>query len=387
MPYIKVNANKIKSFSDEFSSIGSRLSRIRSDFSSVSSNLDWDVKSASSINNRVSGVASELTSELNSISKMYSYLFNVADIYSEMDSVQKDAGDNNTSSPNASNAANIVGGESPFGFVKEAKEYTTVMKEVLKARKYALSVNTVFKNGKIYLGGYSRTSALYLENGLTGRYNYSTWIKKGATRELKFDALDYIGLGISALGTGIDAGKGIADSWSDENKSTEKKICDTYAYVNCAAANVALQVGGKIVSKIASGAVSAACCAIPVVGPVIGAVAGVCVGVVVDKAFGIMADTMMSEAVVSRYSDAAENVGKAAKSGVKAVSAAADKLKNSDSFEDAVVNAAELMGTVAVEGVKVAATAVVESVKTACTVIGETAKNIGKAVTNFFKGW
>lgn len=432
MPYIKVNIAKIKNYSSEIASFSTSVRSIKENFNDYAGRLDWDVKSSSNINNRINAISRELETELSSCNKMQSFLLTAAGKYDELEG-------NRTGSSSEFAASHTIGGagrgggggggghvrqfDVEKGFSEYAKGDVTFgtlpasesdddptwvrrlrmalsaggfglgayefVSDLRKSGDLAKQITFTYKNGKMFLEGYKKGQ------GFTSRYNFSTWIKKGANNkvgigagaEKLFNKLDIASMVVDGGIEVLDAGMRIYDVWTDENKSTEKKICDTVANVYCTTASIAIDVGGKIVGKAASGAVAAACCAIPVVGPVIGAVAGAVTGYVVDQAFGIVADTMTSEAVVSRVSDATENVVGAVKSGVSAVSDAVKAIHEADTIGGKAIKTAEAVGTAVAETAKVAVTAAVESFKTTATVVAETAKNVGKAIGNLFKGW
>ncbi len=430
MPYIKVNIAKIKNYSSEIASFSARVRSIKEDFNYYAGRLDWDVKSSSNINNRINAISRELETELATCNKMQSFLLAAAGMYDELEgnrsSVSEFAashaiGGNGVgggfgggghmrsrgesgfsadgteplttgSVPSSGNDDNLSWvdrlkfGLSAAGFGIGAYEYVS---DLFKAGDLAKKVTFTYRNGKMFLKGFEQGQ------GFAGRYNYSTWIKKGANNKIGigvgaeklFNKLDIASMVIDGAQKTVGMGVRLYDTWTDEDKTTEKKICDTVANVYCTSASVAINVGGKIVGKAASGAVAAACCAIPVVGPVIGAVAGAATGFVVDQAFGVIADTMTSEAVVSRVSDATENVVGAVKSGVAAVSNAAKAIHEADTFGEKALKTAEAVGTAIVETGKVAVTAAWEGLKTSATVVGETLNNVGTAIGNLFKGW
>lgn len=373
MPYIKVNTDKIKTYTTELESSRIAINRIKQEFSDIRYALDWDVRSSSTIDRRIGQAVDNLNVEANSLTKMKNYLLSATGIYDSNEQInadnQKDIVENLVDGSKF-----VLGG---LGHVISAVDFVS---ELLKKGEDAKKITYTFKNWKMFLKGYDKAS------GLTSRYNFSTWIKKGAT-DIKFNALDKLSLGIDIASNAIDMGSNLYQTWTDENKSTEKKVCDTLANVYCTGANIAITVGGKIVGKAAAGAVSAACCAIPVVGPVIGVVAGAATGIVVDKAIGIIADTMTSEAVVTQVSNSMESVVGTAKAGVKAVSDVAKQIAEADTVGEKALKTAELVGTAVVETAKVAVTTAVEGIKTGVTIVAETAKNVGKAVASLFKGW
>lgn len=404
MPYIKVNTNKIQFYATELEVCCAELRRIQQEFVSKGVRLDWDVRSDATVRRRVDQLSEELSVEVNSIVRMKRFLNTAAKVYNEdaiidlknviegngihSDSVilKTDNGDFQTQAKDSKSVNDIV--LEGFGITQKIVAVGGVVvdaidyyKNLHEAADKAKRITYTLKQGKMYLKGYKRTE------GLTSRYNFSTWLKKGANDGMKFNVLDKIAIGIDVAEESINMGTNLYKTWTDENKSTEKKLCDTYANVYCSAASVALNVGGVILGKAASGAVSAACCAIPVIGPVVGCVAGAATSAVVGSAVGIIADTMTSEAVVNQVSDAVENVVGATKAGVKVVSDAAKKIAEADTIGEKVVKTAELIGAGVVETTKVAVTTAVEGIKTGVTLVGETVKNVGKTVANLFKGW
>ncbi len=367
MPYIKVDTDKIRSYTTELETTRQKINYIRQDILRARQKLDWELPGSTVIESRMEDVEDKLEKDAYLLTNMRVFLNQTANLYDgeeeQRESVLK-------------KAASIAGGL--FELVSPVKDTAVFIKDVIKAGKEAKKMTYILKNGKMYLSGYQKAS------GLTSRYNYSTWINKGATKDAKVGKL---GFALSAVGAAAGLGVNLYGVWTDENKTTEKKVYDTVANVYCAGASLAIDTGGKIVGKIASGAVSAACCAIPVVGPVVGVVAGAVTSVVVEGAIGILADTFTSEAVVNQVSDSIENVVGAAKAGGKAISDASKKLMESKNAGEAIANTANLVGQAVVAGAKVVATAVVESVKTAATVVVETVKNVGKAIGDFFKKW
>ncbi len=369
MPYIKVNTDKIKTYTTELESSRIAINHIKQEFSDIRYALDWDVRISSTIERRLEQVLDDLYSEATIITNMKNYLQQAVDTYDTQETIVKET----------SKDAFITGASTLADYVKWTSYGHWVLDKgsdlvsLIKNR----NITKTFKNGKVYLKGYTKGS------GFAGRYNLSTWVEKNS----KLGPLDYVGIGIDATARTVDMVSDLYNVWNDENKTTEKKVCDTLANVYCTGANIAITVGGKIVGKAAVGAVSAACCAIPVVGPVIGVVAGAATGVVVDKAIGIIADTMTSKAVVTQVSNSIESVVGTAKAGVKAVSDVAKQIAEADTVGEKALKTAELVGTAVVETAKVAVTTAVEGIKTGVTIVAETAKNVGKAVASLFKGW
>lgn len=351
MPYIKVNTDKIKTYTTELESARIVLNKTRQSFSDLRYSLDWDVRSSSTIERRLEQVLDDLYSEATSITNMKNYLQQAIATYDTQETVVKET----------SKDAFVTGASTLTDSIKWTSRGHWVLDKgsslvsIIKNR----NITKTFRNGKVFLKGYTKGS------GLTGRYNLSTWVKKNS----KLGPLDYVGVGLDAVARTVDMASDLYNVWNDENKSTEKKICDTVANVGCTVGAIAVTVGGQIATKAVTAAVS-------VVG---GPILGIAAGVVVGHAVGAVADALTSENVVNQVSDSIENVVGAAKAGCKVVSDKAKEVAEAQGF-DKVTKTAELVGTAVVETAKVAVTAAVESVKTAATVVVESVKN-------FFKGW
>lgn len=74
MPYIKVNTNKIATYSNDINSVYARVNRIKSEFASIGYSLDWDIKSAAGINNRIKTIENEMNAERLGLKRMQSFL-------------------------------------------------------------------------------------------------------------------------------------------------------------------------------------------------------------------------------------------------------------------------------------------------------------------------
>ncbi len=74
MTYIKVDINKLRNYSSEFSSIKTRVSSIKRIFSSISSALDWDVKSSSNIQRSADNITGNLDTEISSLNNMIDFV-------------------------------------------------------------------------------------------------------------------------------------------------------------------------------------------------------------------------------------------------------------------------------------------------------------------------
>lgn len=356
LPYIKVDTNKIKSYTTELESARIVLNKTRQSFSDLRYSLDWDVRTSSTIERRLEQVLDDLYSEATSITNMKNYLGQAVDTYDTQETIVKETS-KDAFITGASTLADVVKGISYGHWILDKG---SDLVSFIKNR----NITKTLKNGKVFLKGYTKGS------GFAGRYNLSTWVKKNS----KLGVLDYIGIGIDATARTVDMASDLYNVWNDENKTTEKKVCDTVANVGCTAGAIAVTVGGQIAAKAVTAAVSVA---IPI--PVVGTVVGIAAGVVVGKVAGAVADALTSEKVVNQVSDSMENIVGAAKAGCKVVSDKAKEVAEAKGF-DKVTKTAELVGAAVVETAKVAVTTVVESVKTAATVVVESVKN-------FFKGW
>lgn len=364
MPYIKVNTDKIKTYTTELESARIVLNKTRQSFSDLRYSLDWDVRSSSTIERRLEQVLDDLYSEATSITNMKNYLQQAVVTYDTQDTVVKET----SKDAFVTGASILADGIKWISYGHKVLDKGSDLVSLIKNR----NITKTFKNGKVFLKGYTKGS------GFAGRYNLSTWVKKNS----KLDPLDYVGIGLDAAARTVDMASDLYNVWNDENKTTEKKICDTVANVGCTAGAIAVTVGGQIAAKAVTAAVSVAVSVaipIPVVGTVVGKVVGVAAGFFVGKAAGAVADALTSEKVVNQVSDSVENVVGAAKAGCKVVSDKAKEVAEAQGF-DKVTKTAELVGTAVVETAKVAVTAAVESVKTTATVVVESVKN-------FFKGW
>ena len=345
MPYIKVNTNKFSSYKTELETARKFLCNARTSILNIQSSLDWDIRYSNDIDARLELIKSDFYPEATSISNMQEYLDIAKIVYDE----QEQAVINNTDNPYIakSTAPIVIGKESGTYWGKEIEH------------------QDVIDTGKLVIDGVKIISKL--KNPPT-----SVNVTKGS-------------FVIPALINGGKAGINIIKSWTDENKTTEKKICDTIANATCAAAATCISVAGKVANKAI---ITAATAAIPI--PIVGTLVGVAAGYVAEKLIGVVANTMMSEAVVNQVSDSIENVVGAAKAGCKAVSDKAKEVADAKGLAK-VGKAAELVGTAVVETAKVAATAVIENTKIAVTATVEAVKNVGKSVVKsvkkLFKGW
>lgn len=351
MPYIKVNTDKIKTYTTELESARIVLNKTRQSFSDLRYSLDWDVRSSSTIERRLEQVLDDLYSEATSITNMKNYLQQAIATYDTQETVVKET----SKDAFVTGASILADGIKWTSYGHWVLDKGSDLVSLIKNR----NITKTFKNGKVFLKGYTKGS------GLAGRYNLSTWVKKNS----KLGPLDYVGIGLDAAARTVDMASDLYNVWNDENKTTEKKICDTVANVGCTVGAIAVTVGGQIATKAVTAAVS-------VVG---GPILGIAAGIVVGHAVGAVADALTSEKVVNQVSDSVENVVGAAKAGCKVVSDKAKEVAEAQGF-DKVTKTAELVGTAVVETAKVAVTAAVESVKTAATVVVESVKN-------FFKGW
>ena len=366
MPYIKVNTDKIKTYTTELESIRTQINCINQKFSNESTSMYIGIREV--LSRDIAQIENELYIEATSLTKMRNYLLSASGTY--------DTNERAKISRDTINTA-LTHTQSTLTIASAIFDTVSYIGDVLDAGKEAEKITYFLKNGQVY---YSRGEFI------GGGYDFSTWMKNGAIGNLRFNWIDKVQMGLTVASEGIKMGVNLYNVWTDENKSTEKKICDTIANVGCSATNVAIRAGGVVVGKLAGGAVAAACCVIPVVGPIVGAVAGFATSTVVGMAAGILADTVTSEAVVNQVSDSIETVVGAAKAGVQAVSDKAKAVAEAEGL-DKVAKTAELVGTAVVETAKVAVTATVEAVKTVATTAVETVKNVGKAIANVFKGW
>ncbi len=284
------------------------------------------------------------------------------------------------------------------------EKYGNNAKATFKVAKDAFSVVSksikFAKDNSEWIGVKVKTDGTYahLKNyskgsGLAARYKLDNYAAKRPKISSSLNTFDKVMI-VAKCGINlVKAGKGIYDTWTDDSKTTEEKIYDTTAYGICAAASVALTVGGTVAGKAITTAVSVMI-PVPIVGTAVGLVAGTVVSGLMDAA----AEVMLSEKVVNQVSDSVEKTVGVAKAGADAVSNATEKLKNSESVGDAVKNTANLVGTAVVAGAQVVATAVTETVKVVGTVVTETLKSVGntlstagKTVANvakkIFKGW
>lgn len=356
MPYIKVNTDKIKTYTTELESARIVLNKARQSFSDLRYSLDWDVRTSSTVERRLEQILDNLYSEATSITNMKNYLNQAVGVYDSQETIVKETSKDSflVGAGKISNWLTVIGGG------VEVAEWTKTVIDMVKVR----DIQMIIKNGKVFLEGYKRGS------GFTSRYNYSTWVDKNA----KIGWLAWVGVGIDATVRTADMASDLYNVWNDENKTTEKKVYDTVANVGCTAASIATKVGSVVVGAKLGAAIGSAI-PIPVVGTLVGAVTGAAVGYVASS----IADALTSEKVVNQVSDSMENIVGAAKAGCKVVSDKAKEVAEAQGF-DKVTKTAELVGSAVVETAKVAVTTVVEGVKTAKTVVVESVKN-------FFKGW
>ena len=365
MPYIKVDTDKMKTYATEIDSARIVLNNTKQSIADVRYAMALEVRAYYSIGPRLDAIEDALYHEATGLTNMRKYL--EAAIYAYDSGDSSDLNKQNRFDQIKKMVSDIASVAKP---VWDAGNF---IKDLVKSGETAKQITYTFKNGKMFLKGYKAGS------GLTSRYNLSTWVEKGAFDNAKLSGLDKATLILEAGVAAIDAGRRIKNTWSDENKSTEKKVYDTVAIVDCTAKKVACNVAGTIVGKAAGGAVAAACCVIPVVGPVVGFVAGAVTNFVVGKAFSAIGDAWTSEEVVSQVSDSTETIVGTAKAGWKAVSDKAKEVAEAKGI-DKVEKALEVAGTAVAQVAKTAVTAVVESAKIA-------AKVTVQAVKNFFKGW
>ena len=401
MPYIKVNGNELRNYSTELSSIKSKVSQIKSDFSSLSSVLDWDVKAQSSISQRINRIANELTNEGCSLSKMSSFLQTSAQKYGEEDSsihilsnqlgATSEAITENEIALVIEDLAEVTG--IPSDQINEGLESGQFnLSDVLEAinswvggTDKAISATNGFvklvtgfgklkikvSNGIVILSNFKRNGTLNKivqffskdGTGLGTKYRADTFKNTipgklqsfGKIAETIGNIANVVEAGVGAVTGALDAAGKINNIWADDSKSLNDKKCETFAVGITSARGIALDVAAPFVGTAVAGVVSTF--ATPIVGAVVGAA--------VSDFMHFTSDIITSEEVVGAVS-----------AGTKAISAAGQKLAESQNFGEAVSNTLNLAGETFKAGVEVVSTVVNTAVNKAV-----------EGVKNFFKKW
>ena len=369
MPHIKVNTGAMDTFSTEFEEIRQRLYHIKADCDYIHSTMDFNIRETSGASPNLTYASNGLYGGLTSLSKMRDFMSLASGIYADPLNFVEQYDSQCGVVDNVERIGNLA------GIGNEVLGLTGFIKTLLKSGDEAKLVTYKLLKG---------TNILDINGNLV---NYKDFISKSAQYSKKFDVLDKVGVALDIVGGACDAYSGIKNTWSDENKTTEKKVYDTIAIAGCTAAGIAVNVAGQVVGKAVTGVITGACCAIPVVGPVVGVVLGTAAGAVVSGAIGVLADTIASPEIIAQTSQMIENTVGAVKAGCSAIGDAAKKIAEADNFIEGALAVQNTIKTVGKEAAKVAVTAAVEVTKTCAKVVTETVKNVGNAVKKLFKGW
>ncbi len=318
--------------------------------------------------------------------------------------------------------------ETVSGKTKQANKFVQFLNKgvqlatgVYKQSKGASNVLFEVKNGYVIVSGFTRSSKfnelVKLANdgrGIGTRYKLENLANSPEVNKIfqadqlaknsdsfakKFDKVaDKVETAANVVSAVVDGGSDlivganrVKQILEDDSLSREDKIADTAATVITTAVATALDVAAPFAGSAVQTAVTAA---IPV--PVVGAAVGWAAGVAVEKGMQVVADVVMSDAVVNQVSDSVKEVGQAVTASVAAVSDAAKRLQESKNAGEAVANTAKLVGAAVVAEVKVVSTIATQAAKTAVKVATETAKTVAQntvntvkkaasAVSNFFK--
>ena len=391
MPYIKVDLQKISEYSSTVQSIQNRVNRIRSDFSSVGNSVDWDVKSSSNIQRRLSAISSELNAEKSSLNKMVNHLSNAKNQYSQLDTKNqmKTQSDVGVATPASKLTVTF---NSPFKYV----DTKSLLKDTIKTGGtiYSAFKAGFFKSGfdikqvgdyiRIYgqrkpRAAFSAPQGNRVKVGSDAYYSkgYALWYKDASLADKLKSS--FSGFGKDTFGLVNSAGKfnvgaaigyaGIAYDTITNIVGNVKSGASTAKIAADATTDVAKGLGSMAVTAagVKIGAAIGSFIPIPGVGTLVGgviggAVAGFAYNYIVDGGLQIGGKSIAGW--VSTGLETAYNaVGDAVKSGAQAVANVAKTVANT---------------------VSTAAKETVKAVSNVAKSVGNAVSSAAKSVKNFF---
>lgn len=294
LPYIKVNTDKLKTYTTELQEVRRGLNHIDNEFSDARRALEKEIGQEPRLVQLMDRIMAELYVEKHGITKMKNFLDHAIKVYDYNDSVGFQSSDNGSNSP-----LNKM-----VKLTNDAKNGTGVYSKL--AAVVSRSNVSYDKDGNVIVNGGTRSS------GLMSRYKMSAWASNS-----KLYGKDKQGAGVNSGKIGTNPN----DVWA-ESKSKQSSIGQIVSGAICAAANVISSVGAQLASK-AAGAVASVCSAIPIVGPVLSKVAGSATSVVVGKAVSAVVSAVTSSTTVKAVTNVVEKTVGAVQAGAKVVASAA----------------------------------------------------------------
>lgn len=190
MPYIKVNPSALASISETLRKNSTKVGQIESDFSRIANRLDWDVRSASDIQKRMTEISRTLDTQANRLQKMQAFIVDSMGKYGSVASSVGAvvSGENTSSGSNASGLIDwvlqyfdikklgikAVGCFGPVGTMVAAVLNGVVEKDPIKSAKdISKLLNSYFKFAdKTKLSNYLKT------NRFGGNYGTKNYLKR-----------------------------------------------------------------------------------------------------------------------------------------------------------------------------------------------------------------